>query len=160
MARTSEAATASRDPTYEETAIQAFAKSNLTPERSGQQTAPLLTSEELLHNVQGLTPEDRAKFVENLDQVRRDGPLSSLESPPHCFFKGIPDRRLTKREARNRLGEPVQRNRAASNFSRTLRRTREMRKHRRSIWRVDRCLARGMGWFAGGYQSLSYLPRP
>ena len=147
MARTSEDAVVP----HEETAIQAFANSNLTPEQSRRQAAPFLNSKELLRDFLRLSPEDQAKFVERIDQVGRERPLFSPEPSLHRFFKGLPDRQPAKREVRNRPRERVQRDRTTPNFSRTFRGAQETREHRRSIWGIERHLARRMGWHAGGY---------
>ena len=53
-----------------ETPFREFANADLTPEQSKQRAVPLLKSKELLPNVQALTPEDRTKFIEKVDQVR------------------------------------------------------------------------------------------
>ena len=57
-------------PRSSKAAIQDFLNNNLTPELSRQQAALLLTSGELLRNVRELTPGDRTKLVEKIDQVR------------------------------------------------------------------------------------------
>jgi len=71
MARTSKAvASAPRDSTRGEAAIQEFANSNSTSDQLRQRAAHLLNSKDLLRNVWGLTPEDQMKFVDKVDQVR------------------------------------------------------------------------------------------
>jgi len=79
MARTSKTVVAPRGSTRGEVAIQEFANSNLPSEQLRQQAGPLLTSKELLRNVWGLPPEDQTKFVDKVDQVRRDRLLFPLE---------------------------------------------------------------------------------
>lgn len=109
MAWTSKVAAAPPNPysTYDQTAIQEFSNSNLTPEQSKQQAVPLLNSEGLLGTVRGLAPEDQAKFVDKVDQVRREGSFISSRVLPHYLCKGIPNSRLGKREIYNRPGEGV-----------------------------------------------------
>jgi len=70
MTKKSKTVAASRNSTRGETAIREFANSNLTLEQSRQRAAVLLNSKGLLRNVPGLTPEDQAKFVDKIDQVR------------------------------------------------------------------------------------------
>ena len=66
-------------PRSSKAATQDFLNNNLTPELSRQQVALLLTSGELLRNVRELTPGDRTKLVEKIDQVRMTRqPVSSL----------------------------------------------------------------------------------
>jgi len=78
MARTSKTVVAPRGSTRGDVAIQEFVNSDLPPEQLRQRAAPLLTSRELLRNVWGLPPEDQKKFVDKVDQVRRDHLLSPL----------------------------------------------------------------------------------
>ena len=88
MARSSEdGVVLPHDPTHEETPIQAFANSNLTPEQSKRQAAPFLNSKELLRDFRGLSPVDQTKFVEKVDQVCRDSSLCSLEIFPSSFLQ-------------------------------------------------------------------------
>ena len=70
------------------TAIQEFSNSNSTPKRSRRRAATLLRSKELLRSVQGLTPEDKTRFVDKLDQVCRTA-HSSLLTPLHHSRKDI-----------------------------------------------------------------------
>ena len=79
MAGTTRPIATPRNPTRGEAAIQEFAISSLTYKQSRQRVALLLKNRELLRDVQGLTPEDQAGFVEKVDQVRRGGSFSSLE---------------------------------------------------------------------------------
>ena len=72
MAKTSKAVVAPRGSTRGEVAIQEFANSSLPPEQLRQRAAPLLDSKELLRIVWGLPPEDQTRFVDKVDQVRRD----------------------------------------------------------------------------------------
>ena len=79
---TSKVFTASHNPTRGEAAILEFVNSNLTPEQSRQRVAPLLKSKKLLRDVQGLTPEARAKFMDKVDKVGRGCSSSSLKIFP------------------------------------------------------------------------------
>ena len=85
--------------------IQQFTSSNLTPKLAKQRAVPLLNSEKLLQDVQRLSPEDRTKFVDKVDNVCLL--VVPFESSPHFFFKGFSDSRLSRCEIRNRLGERV-----------------------------------------------------
>ena len=78
MVGTNNAVAAPRHPTQGETAIQEFANSSSSLEQLKQRAAPLLTSRELLQDVQRLTPEVRTKFVDKVDQVCRYGRSFSL----------------------------------------------------------------------------------
>jgi len=60
-----------------EATIREFASSNSTPEQSRQRAPVFLNSKELLRNIQGLTPDDRTKFVDKIDQVARTSFLKS-----------------------------------------------------------------------------------
>ena len=71
MTKKSNTVAASRNSTRGETAIREFANSNLTPEQSKPRAAILLNNKELLRNVPGLTPEEQARFLDRVDQVRR-----------------------------------------------------------------------------------------
>lgn len=86
MAKTSKPLAAPRNPTRGEAAIQEFANSSLTPEQLKQRAAPLLNNKELLRDVQGLTREDRAKFVDKVDQVGQ-GDSFFLEIFPPLFLQ-------------------------------------------------------------------------
>lgn len=142
MARTSKSIAAPHNSTRGEASIQDFANSNLPSEQLRQRAVSLLNSKELLQNVLGLTPEDQTKFVDKVDQVRRDHLCSLLVSSLYYSCEGISDRRPTKCEIRSHLRGLVQYNRAASNFGRTLCGTRETWQHSGGIWRTDRRLAR------------------
>ena len=89
MSRTSKIVVAPRGSTRGEVAIQEFANSNLPSEQLRKRAVPLLTSKELLRIVWGLPPEDRTKFVDKVDQVRRNrllfplGTISSLFPQRH-----------------------------------------------------------------------------
>lgn len=56
--------------------IREFANSNLTPKQSRQRASTLLNDGELARNVQELTTGEQARFLDKVDQVRRD----------HSFF--------------------------------------------------------------------------
>lgn len=73
-----------------EAAIQEFLSNNLAPELSREKVALLLNSMELLRDIRGLTPEDKTKFVEKIDQVCRDNPLPPLKPPPIISAKAYP----------------------------------------------------------------------
>ena len=75
MVKTTKATTSPRNPTRAETAIQEYANSTLTSEHSRQQAAILLSSKELLRNVQGLSQAVQTKFVDKVDKVRQNGPF-------------------------------------------------------------------------------------
>ena len=138
MARTTRPVATPRNPTRGEAAIQEFANSSLTSEQLKQRATPLLNSKELLRDVQGLTPEDQTRFVDKVDQVGRDGSSFSPKNLPSIIFcEGISYHRLAKCKIRNRLGERVQCNRATSDFSRALHRTRETWQYCSGIWRTD-----------------------
>jgi len=81
VVRTSKAVAAPRDSTRWEVAIQKFTNSNLTSDQLRELTAPLLNSKNLLRNVLGLTPEDQTKFVDKVDQARRDRLIPSWNLP-------------------------------------------------------------------------------
>ena len=72
MARERNAVVPPQNPTPVGALVQEFANSNLTPRLLGQQAASLLESEELLRNVRELAQEDQMRFVDEVDQVRRD----------------------------------------------------------------------------------------
>ena len=109
MARKSNPTVPLQNSTHGEAPIREFTNSNLTPEQLRQRAATLLNSNELLRDVQSLTPEDQAKFIDKVDQVCRDDRLSSLNITIHYFCKGISDDRLARRGIRNRIGGRVQR---------------------------------------------------
>lgn len=67
------AALTPQSSTCGEAPIREFANSNLAPGQSRQRVAPLLTGKEFLRNVLSLTQEDQTKFIDKVDQVRRDG---------------------------------------------------------------------------------------
>ena len=87
MAKTSKPIAAPRNPTRGEAAIQEFANSSLTPEQLKQRAAPLLNNKELVRDVQGLTREDQAKFVDKVDQVGQSDSFFSLEIFPPSFLQ-------------------------------------------------------------------------
>jgi len=89
MARARKIAFVHRNPTHIQAAIQEVVNSNSTSKRLRQRVAPLLNSQELLRNVQGLTPEDQIKFMEKVDQVRRSS-VPLLRPSPHRFYKVYP----------------------------------------------------------------------
>ena len=70
MSRRGNAAASLQNSTNGETPFREFAYSNLTPEQSKQRAAVLLNSRDLLRNVQGFAPEDQARFIDKVDQVR------------------------------------------------------------------------------------------
>ena len=84
--------TTPRNPTHEEIAIREFTNTDLTPELSRQQAAIFLDDKKLLQNIRGLAPEDQERFVERVDQVRRDGSfsLSPIETLPIVSAKAYP----------------------------------------------------------------------
>jgi hypothetical protein len=51
------------------------------PEPSTQHASVLLTSKDLVRNLKVMTPEDQAKFVNKVDQVRRRLPLFQIVGP-------------------------------------------------------------------------------
>jgi len=71
-------AAAPRNPTRGEAVVQGFASSGLTPPQLMRRAAPLLNSKKLLQSVLGLTLENQARFVDKIDQVRRDHLSSPL----------------------------------------------------------------------------------
>ena len=104
MVGAGQTAAASRDPSSGETAIREFANGDLAPGKLRQRAGSLLNSEGLLQKVLRLTQRDQTKFVDKVDQVRRDL-LSPLESSHPC--KGIPNRRPAKCKIRKRVGDSV-----------------------------------------------------
>ena len=60
--------------------IREIIHTSLTPEQLRQRVAPLLIGEELLRNVLSLAPEDQTKFIDKVDQVRRDRLILFLAS--------------------------------------------------------------------------------
>jgi len=119
-----------------EPAILKFMNSNLPPELLRQQAAHWIINEQLLPEIQGLTSEERTKFVDKVDQVCRDE--SFMNAPLHHFYfhTGISDCRLPKCETRNRLRERVQRNRAISDLRCTFSRAQKSFKSYRSVREV------------------------
>ena len=88
---TSKAVAVRRGLTRGEVALQEFVNSDLPSEQLRQRAAPLLSSKELLQNVLGLPPEEQTKFVDKVDQVRRDHLSFLLEYPLPYSRKGISD---------------------------------------------------------------------
>ena len=70
MTKKSNAAAVPQISTRGEAPFRQFANSNLTPEQSKQQAAPLLNSKDLLRSVRALIPEDQTKFIDKIDKVR------------------------------------------------------------------------------------------
>ena len=103
MARTSKIVV----PRNSEAAIQEFLNNNLAPELSREKVALLLNSVEPLRDIRGLTPEDKTKFVEKIDQVCRDNSFPPFETSPHYFCEDISDHRPKKCEIRSRSGGRV-----------------------------------------------------
>ena len=94
MTRTGGAFVMPRKSACGETAIQEFTDTNLAPELLRQRASPLLNDKQLMQIVQGLTPDNQAKFLEKVDQVCR-GPqcmttLSYILKPPLSFLKAYP----------------------------------------------------------------------
>ena len=56
-----------------EISVWEIANGNLTPEQLRQRAAPLLADKDLSRSVLSLSPEDQTKFIDRVDQVRRDG---------------------------------------------------------------------------------------
>ena len=67
VASTSNTIAAHNNP--EDTALQEFTNSDLTPELARQRAAPLLNSKNLLWGVQELSQEGQMKFIDKVDQV-------------------------------------------------------------------------------------------
>ena len=98
-AKTSNIVAIPRNPSRGEAAIQEFVNSSLTSEQLRQRAAPLLNNKELLRDVQGLTREDRKKFVDKVDEVGRGDPFFSLKIfPPLLSQRHI---RPSTRKTRN-----------------------------------------------------------
>ena len=75
MVKQSRATTTPQHSTGGATPIQEFANGNLLPETLIQQASTLLTSKDLVRNLQGATQEDQTRFLDKVDQVCRDLPL-------------------------------------------------------------------------------------
>lgn len=65
------AAAAAGDLVRGEAAILEFTKSNLTPERLRQRAAHFLMNPRSTRSIQGLSPEEKTKFLDRVDQVCR-----------------------------------------------------------------------------------------
>ena len=77
--RTGKVFATSQNPTRGEAAILEFVNNDLTTELSRQRAVPLLKSKNLLRDVQGLTLEGRARFIDKVDEVGRGGLIFPLQ---------------------------------------------------------------------------------
>ena len=77
--------------------IQKFANGSLTSRIWTEQAAGLLTDKDLAQKVLELSPEDQAKFVDKVDQVRRDCLFSPLKFASLFLYRRIlPSTRKTR----------------------------------------------------------------
>ena len=77
MSENSNTVLAPRTSSRGEPLIREIIHTNLAPEQLRQRVAPLLADRELLRGVRALGPEDQTKFIDKVDQVRRDGKFHS-----------------------------------------------------------------------------------
>ena len=86
VARTSKVGAVPHHPICGEAAIREFANSDLELKLLMRRAGPLLSSEELLQDVQRLTPEEQTKFVDKVNEVCRGSLFFSPKLLPSLFL--------------------------------------------------------------------------
>jgi hypothetical protein len=112
-------------PAQDETLARALLDSNPKTRRFRRRAGRLLAADDPLRIVEKLTPEDRRRLVDRVDQVRRQVTGRSLPLCSRCVSKGVPERQPQKRGVLDLIGRILQRRQATSGFGRDLHGTRE-----------------------------------
>lgn len=136
MARNNNAASASLRSTGGVTSIQEILNGDLRSETFRLRAENVLIDKDLVRNVMGMAPQDQARFLDKVDQVQQSRRLS--QNPRFTDSrKGIPYFRLAKCEMYLRPRERMQRDPAASDFSRALHGTGKTRYNAGGVRRSD-----------------------
>jgi hypothetical protein len=97
-------------PAELEAGVQGFLNSSLPIGDLRQQVGSLLVREGILGTILASTREDRAKFVDKTDQVRRSSWLPTVLSQRTFIHKGVSDPRSARCQVPDRSWRSLQRN--------------------------------------------------